>query len=95
MSQKPQTQDRYDSGSQENGALAAAGESRSDFWWNVVYFAILTIAIAFIIVNNDTTRLTSSTGLVILLVLVVLDAWPAVYLVRVLTAVIRNNLEEK
>jgi len=83
------------SNSEENGILAATGESLSDFWWNMVYFAILTVAIAFIVVNNDSSSLTSTTGLIILGVLVALDTWPAVYLAKVLVQVVRNNRDEK
>jgi hypothetical protein len=62
---------------------AAAMESSSgDFWGNLIYFMVLSAAISFILANNTVESLSSATGLVILGILLLLDAFPAYHLVR-------------
>ncbi|HUU30097.1 MAG TPA: hypothetical protein VM123_20010 [archaeon] len=56
----------------------------SDFWWNIVYFLILSIAITFILVNNSLADIISPTGIIILAVLVLLDVFPAAFLIKLL-----------
>jgi len=61
----------------------------SDFWWNVVYFVILSAAITFILINNTFSGLLRPTGIIILSVLILLDLFPAVYLARFVIRYIR------
>ncbi|MBW7997783.1 MAG: hypothetical protein FVQ81_14670 [Candidatus Glassbacteria bacterium] len=64
------------------GTLEKLGERRSDFWWNLVYFLILAIAIGFVLVNNDLASIISPAGIGILAVLGVLELYPTFYLVK-------------
>ncbi len=73
------------------GTLAQLGERRSDFWWNLVYFLILGVAICFVLVNNDLDSIFSSTGIVILAVLALLELYPTIYLVKLLLRFRNNN----
>lgn len=61
----------------------------SDFWWNVVYFVILSAAITFILINNTFSGLLRPTGIIIISVLILLDLFPAVYLARFVIRYIR------
>ena len=61
----------------------------SDFWWNVVYFVILSAAITFILINNTFSGLLRPTGIIILSVLILLDLFPAIYLARFLIRYMR------
>ncbi len=42
-----------DNKASSEGILEQLGERKSDFWWNMVYFLILAVAIGFVLVNND------------------------------------------
>ena len=66
-------------------------ESGSDFWWNLVYFVILAVAIGFVIANNDMDSLFSATGIIVLAVLGVLAAYPSIYLVRLARKHVRQK----
>jgi len=44
------------------GVLEQLGERKSDFWWNLVYFVILAVAIGFVLVNNDLDSIFSPAG---------------------------------
>ncbi len=61
---------------------AVMESSTGDFWGNLIYFMVLSVAISFILANNTVESLTSATGLIILGILLVLDAFPAYHLVR-------------
>lgn len=69
----------------------AINEKPSDFWWNFAYFVILTTAITFILVNNPASILRSVTALIILGVLLSLDLYPALYMVKTLIRFTRNR----
>ena len=71
--------------------LDGLNEKPSDFWWNLAYFLILTAAIGFIIANNHLENLTSATGLSILGILIILDAFPAIYLLKLLFNLTRGG----
>ena len=62
--------------------VAAAESSNGDFWGNLIYCMVLSTAISFILANNTVESLTSATGLIILGILLVLDAFPAYHLAR-------------
>jgi len=64
------------------GVLEQLGERKSDFWWNLVYFVILAVAIGFVLVNNDLDSIVSPAGIGILAVLVILELYPTLYLVK-------------
>lgn len=66
------------------GTLERLGERSSDFWWNLVYFLILAVAIAFVMVNNDLDSIVSPTGIGILIVLGLLELYPTIYLVKLM-----------
>ncbi|MCE5270678.1 hypothetical protein LLH00_05280 [bacterium] len=66
----------------ENALRAADRDSRGDFWGNFFYFLVLSIAITFILANNTVQALTSTTGAIILGLLVLLDVFPAFHLAR-------------
>ena len=66
-------------------------EKPSDFWWNFVYFLILSTAITFILVNNSANTLRSTTALIILGLLLSLDIFPTVYMVKILLRFTRNR----
>ena len=72
------------------GTLEQLGERTSDFWWNLVYFLILAIAISFVLLNNDLDNIISATGIMILAVLVILELYPTIYLVK-LAIRFKNN----
>ena len=67
---------------ERQGVLERMGERSSDFWWNLVYFVILAVAIGFVLVNNEMSRIASPTGIGVLLVLGVLELYPTIYLVK-------------
>ena len=67
-----------------NNFFTRINEKPSDFWWNFVYFLILTTAITFILVNNSSHTLQSAAALTILGLLLCLDIFPALYLMKVL-----------
>ena len=73
------------------GILEQLGERTSDFWWNLVYFLILGVAICFVLVNNDLDSIISTTGIIILAVLALLELYPTVYLVKLLLRFRNNN----
>ncbi len=62
--------------------LEQLGERTSDFWWNLVYFLILAVAISFVLVNNELDNIISATGIMILAVLAILELYPTIYLVK-------------
>ena len=64
------------------GLLEQLGERKSDFWWNMVYFLILALAIGFVLVNNDLDSIISPAGIGILVVLGFLEIYPTIYLVK-------------
>ena len=66
-------------------------EKPSDFWWNFVYFLILSTAITFILVNNSANTLRSTTALIILGLLLSLDIFPTIYMVKILLRFTRNR----
>jgi len=74
--------------------LDGLNEKPSDFWWNLAYFIILSAAIGFIIANNPLENLTSVTGLSILGILIILDAFPAYYLLRLLFNLSRGGKDD-
>jgi hypothetical protein len=61
---------------------AQAEPDSSDFWGNLVYFLILTTAIGFVLANNTSSLLLTHTGVVVLALLLFLDLFPIVHLVR-------------
>lgn len=69
-------------------------EKPSDFWWNFVYFLILSIAITFILVNNSANTLRGATALIILGILLSLDMFPTFYLVKALIRFTRNRYRQ-
>ncbi len=73
------------------GTLEQLGERTSDFWWNLVYFLILAVAICFVMVNNDLDSIISATGIAILSVLIILELYPTIYLVRLAIRFSSNN----
>ena len=66
-------------------------EKSSDFWWNFVYFLILSTTITFILVNNSANTLRGTTALIILGLLLSLDIFPTFYLVKILIRYSRNR----
>ena len=66
-------------------------EKPSDFWWNFVYFLILSTTITFILVNNSANTLRGTTALIILGLLLSLDIFPTFYLVKILIRYSRNR----
>ncbi len=66
----------------ENALIAAERDSQGDFWGNFFYFLVLSIAITFILANNTVQALTSTSGVIILGLLVLLDIFPAYHLAR-------------
>ncbi len=64
------------------GTLEQLGERTSDFWWNLIYFLILAVAIGFVLANNELDSIVSATGIIILAVLGILELYPTIYLVK-------------
>ncbi|MBN2289887.1 MAG: hypothetical protein JXQ83_11185 [Candidatus Glassbacteria bacterium] len=76
-------------------SAAAAGTMPHDFWGNIVYFLIVTGAIGFVIVNNPLSMILTTTGIVVLAVLLILDLFAIIPLFRILLMVIRLRAMEK
>ena len=73
-----------------NNFFTRINERPSDFWWNFVYFVILTTALTFILVNNSVLTLRGVTALTIIGLLLCLDIFPALYLTKI---IIRSSLK--
>ena len=77
------------------GILEQLGERQSDFWWNLVYFLILAVAIGFVLINNKLDSIISPAGIGILIVLGVLELYPTMYLVKLVRRLKGNGRDPK
>ena len=66
-----------------------------DLWGNIIYFLIVTSAICFVLVNNTLSRLMTTTGIVVLSILFILDLFAIVPLFRLLLMFIVSRSKGK
>jgi hypothetical protein len=74
---------------------AASHTVAHDFWGNMIFFLLVTIAICFVLVNNSPGMLFSTTGIVVLSILLLLDLLAIIPLIRILSAVVSLRLKKK
>jgi len=84
MKKSPKDRTRILSKSSIDNFFTAVNEKPSDFWWNFVYFLILTTAIVFVLSNNSVNTLKTTPALIILGLLLGLDIFPAFYLTKIM-----------
>ena len=69
---------------QETQIISSAAPQ--DLWGNLIFFVIVTTAIVFVLINNPASALLSTTGIIVLAVLFLLDLLSIVPLTRILLA---------
>ena len=84
MKKIPKDKTKVLSRSSTTNFFAITNEKPSDFWWNFSYFLILSTSITFILANNSSNVLRTIPALIILGLLLSLDIFPTLYLVKTL-----------
>ncbi|MFC1613852.1 hypothetical protein ACFL5K_00975 [Gemmatimonadota bacterium] len=74
---------------------AASHTVAHDFWGNMIFFLLVTIAICFVLANNTPGMLLSTTGIVVLSILLLLDLLAIIPLIRLLNAVVSLRLKRE